>query len=65
MLFILFLNMAYDNAQDRVLIQRYLKGDEEALPLLVNRYLKAIYNFVYRYTGQSDGCGGSDAGNFC
>jgi len=50
-LFILFLNMAYDNAQDRVLIQRYLKGDEEALPLLVNRYLKAIYNFVYRYTG--------------
>jgi RNA polymerase sigma-70 factor (ECF subfamily) len=43
--------MAHDNAQDTVLIQRYLEGDEEALPLLVNRYLKAIYNFVYRYTG--------------
>jgi RNA polymerase sigma-70 factor, ECF subfamily len=37
---------------DEQLIAEYLKGDEQALRLLIDRYLKPIYNFVYRYTGE-------------
>jgi RNA polymerase sigma-70 factor (ECF subfamily) len=36
---------------DEQLIAEYLKGNEEALRLLIERYLKPIYNFVYRYIG--------------
>jgi len=34
---------------DGQLINNYLKGDEKSLEILINRYLKSIYNFAYRY----------------
>ncbi len=34
---------------DEQLIISHLKGDEEALRVLIRRYLKPIYNFAYRY----------------
>jgi RNA polymerase sigma-70 factor (ECF subfamily) len=37
---------------DEQLIAEYLKGDEHALRSLIERYLRPIYNFVYRYTGE-------------
>ena len=36
---------------DKQLIIDYLKGDEQAFSTLVNRYLKSIYNFIYRLIG--------------
>lgn len=36
---------------DQQLIADYLTGDEKSLELLVERYLKTIYSFVYRYVG--------------
>ena len=39
------------NRADDQLIADYLKGDEESLEILIKRYLKPIYSFVYRYTG--------------
>jgi len=38
---------------DEWLIRKYLRGDEGALKLLIGRYLKPVYNFVYRYTGSA------------
>lgn len=35
---------------DSELIASYLNGEETALSLLINRHLKAVYNFVYRLT---------------
>jgi RNA polymerase sigma-70 factor (ECF subfamily) len=35
---------------DQQLIADYLDGEEKALEELVNRYLKSIYNFIYRIT---------------
>jgi len=41
--------------EDNILIQQYLKGDEKSLEILIERYLKMIYSFVYRNVGsQSD-----------
>jgi RNA polymerase sigma-70 factor, ECF subfamily len=37
-------------ATDEDLIKKYLSGDEPAFRELTERYLKPIYNFVYRYT---------------
>jgi len=34
---------------DQKLIADYLKGDEKSLEILIYRYLKPIYSFVYRY----------------
>lgn len=34
---------------DQQLIVDYLKGDEKSLEVLIHRYLKPIYSFVYRY----------------
>lgn len=34
---------------DQQLIVDYLKGDEESFKILIKRYLKPIYNFVYQY----------------
>jgi len=39
------------NRLDEQLIFDYLKGDEESLELLVQKYLKTIYSFTYRYVG--------------
>lgn len=36
---------------DKNLIQQYLKGDEKSLELLINKYLKQIYGFVYKSVG--------------
>lgn len=37
--------------EDKKLIQQYLKGDERSLEILVERYLKLIYGFVYKNVG--------------
>ncbi len=34
---------------DRQLISNYLKGDEKSLEVLIKRYLKPIYSFVFRF----------------
>jgi len=36
---------------DQQLIESYFDGDEAALAVLVNRYLKPVYNFAFRLTG--------------
>jgi len=37
---------------DEKLIQQYLKGDEKSLEVLVQRHLKPVYHFIYRYVGK-------------
>jgi len=39
------------NYSDEQLIVLYLGGDEQSLDFIVRRYLKPIYNFIYRYAG--------------
>ena len=38
---------------DPQLIADYVNGDESALPLLINRHLKAVYHFVYQLLGSA------------
>ncbi|MFA5368982.1 MAG: RNA polymerase sigma factor [Candidatus Paceibacterota bacterium] len=38
---------------DEQLVEVYLKGDKKALEILISRYLKPIYNFVYKYVNNS------------
>jgi RNA polymerase sigma-70 factor (ECF subfamily) len=38
---------------DEEIILKYLDGEDDALDLLIQRYIKSIYNFVYRYTKNS------------
>ena len=38
---------------DEKLVEEYLSGNEESLHILIERYVKSIYNFVYRYVGLS------------
>ena len=40
-----------ETIDDKILIQQYLKGDELSLEILVKRYLKPIYSFVYKNVG--------------
>jgi RNA polymerase sigma-70 factor (ECF subfamily) len=40
-----------EKSEDNNLIQQYLKGDEKSLEVLIARYLKMIYSFVYRSVG--------------
>lgn len=40
--------------QDGAIIQKYLAGDKEAFSLLVNRYKKPVYVFVYRMVYQRE-----------
>jgi len=40
-----------DILPDKKLIQQYLKGDEKSLEILIKRYLKPIYSFVYKNVG--------------
>jgi len=37
------------NRSDQQLIEDYFKGDEKSLEALIQRYLKPIYSFTYRY----------------
>jgi len=39
---------------DQKLIANYLKGNEKSLEILIHRYLKPIYSFVYRYIDNSE-----------
>jgi len=39
------------DCSDEQLITDYLAGDEKSLEILIKRYLKPIYSFVYRYVG--------------
>ncbi len=39
------------NFNDQQLIENYLKGDDKSLEVLVQRYLKPVYGFAYRYVG--------------
>lgn len=36
---------------DKQLVADYLKGDEKSLEVLIKRYLKPIFSFVFRFTG--------------
>ena len=36
---------------DAQFVNRYFKGDEKSLEILIKKYLKPIYGFVYKYTG--------------
>lgn len=36
---------------DEILIKKYLQGDEKSLEILIQRYLKPIYSFIYRFIG--------------
>jgi len=45
---------------DNETVKRHLKGDEEALEVLIKRYLKPIYSFVYKNIG--DGAVSADYG---
>lgn len=40
-----------DNPKDEKLVARFIKGDKNAFSLLIERYLKQIYNFIYRLVG--------------
>ena len=35
------------------MIEKYLKGDEKSLEILIQNYLKPVYSFVYRYVGNA------------
>jgi RNA polymerase sigma-70 factor (ECF subfamily) len=39
------------NMSDEILVKKYLAGDEKAFKVIVSRYLKPIYSFIYRYVG--------------
>lgn len=36
---------------DEKLVSDYLAGDEESLEIVIKRYLKPIYGFIYKYAG--------------
>ena len=38
---------------DEKLIEQYLKGDEKSLEILIKKYIKPIYGFVYHYLGSA------------
>jgi len=38
-----------DDRTDEQLVAEYLAGDEKSLEILIGRFLKPIYSFVYRY----------------
>ncbi len=38
---------------DEQLVSRYLKGEQKALEILIAKYLKPVYSFVFRYVGSA------------
>lgn len=42
-----------ENLSDAQLVSGYLRGDKEALQILISRYLKQVYSFVYRNVGNA------------
>ena len=45
--------MSSQDITDEEIIVKYLDGEDDALNLLIQRYIKSIYNFVYRYAKNS------------
>jgi RNA polymerase sigma-70 factor (ECF subfamily) len=45
--------MVLPDKTDEEIIVKYLDGEDDALNLLIQRYIKSIYNFVYRYAKNS------------
>lgn len=43
-----------ENDSDAQLIQKYLRGNEEALEILIKRYLPQIFGFVKKFTGNQN-----------
>ncbi len=41
------------NRSDKQLIIDYFNGDQQSLEVLIQQYLKPMYNFVYRYVGNA------------
>ena len=39
-----------ENSDQEIIIE-YLNGNKEAFTEIVNRYLKVVYNFIYRLVG--------------
>jgi RNA polymerase sigma-70 factor (ECF subfamily) len=37
--------------EDNLLINKYLKGDQESFKMLIDKYTSSIYNFTQRFTG--------------
>lgn len=46
--------MPIENQDDNQLIAEYLQGREQALEILINKYLGQIYGFVYRLVGKPE-----------
>lgn len=46
-------NIKRKDIKDEDLIQNYLQGDERSFEILVKRYLKPIYRFIYQYVSNS------------
>ena len=46
-------NIILETSQDKILISQYIKGDERSLEILIARYLKPIYSFVYKNVGNT------------
>jgi len=44
----------YMEPTDQILISNYLSGEEKSFDVLVSRYLKPIYVFIYRYIGKQE-----------
>lgn len=42
------------DCSDQQLIANYLKGDRSSLEILIRRYLKPIYSFIYRYIDDAE-----------
>jgi RNA polymerase sigma-70 factor (ECF subfamily) len=42
------------NYSDQKLVDDYLKGNKKSFEILVQRYLKRIYSFVFRYVGNAE-----------
>jgi RNA polymerase sigma-70 factor, ECF subfamily len=42
-----------ENLTDSQLINAYLKGKKDALDILINRYLKLVYTFIFRLVGNA------------
>jgi len=40
-----------DKIKDEVLVSKSIRGSKKAFELLLNRYLKSIYNFIFRLVG--------------
>ncbi|MDD3101948.1 MAG: sigma-70 family RNA polymerase sigma factor [Patescibacteria group bacterium] len=38
---------------DEQLVKKYLKGDEKSLEILIQQYLKPVYNFIYHYVNSA------------